>query len=77
MTDELLEWPPDVFALTNVALDRSESFRFALSPVGAWPRLASLTGPMRSRRRGRRWSAGSRIGGRQSPEASTVILIDL
>jgi hypothetical protein len=37
LTDELLEWPPDVFALTNVVLDRSEGFRFALTPVGAWP----------------------------------------
>jgi hypothetical protein len=36
-SDELLDWPPDVFALTNVALDRSEAFRFAISPVGAWP----------------------------------------
>jgi len=31
-TDELLAWPPDVFALTNVLLGRSEAFRFALSP---------------------------------------------
>jgi hypothetical protein len=37
LSDELLDWPPDVFALTNVALDRSEAFRFAISPVGAWP----------------------------------------
>jgi hypothetical protein len=37
LTDELLAWPADVFALTNVVLDRSEAFRFALSPVGAWP----------------------------------------
>jgi hypothetical protein len=37
LSDELLEWPPDVFAVTNVALDRSEAFRFAISPVGAWP----------------------------------------
>jgi len=38
-TDELLEWPPDVFALTNVLLGRSEAFRFALSPPagGRWP----------------------------------------
>src|SRR5215475_1099701 len=36
-SDELLDWPPDVFALTNVVLDRSEAFRFAISPVGAWP----------------------------------------
>jgi hypothetical protein len=37
LTDELLEWPPDVFALTNVVLDRSEAFRFAVSPAGSWP----------------------------------------
>jgi hypothetical protein len=38
-THDLLEWPPDVFALTNVLLDRSEAFRFALPrPVGVrWP----------------------------------------
>jgi hypothetical protein len=38
-TDELLAWPPDVFALTNVLLDRSEAFRFALSPPEGvrWP----------------------------------------
>src|SRR5262245_23314733 len=38
-TDELLGWPPDVFALTNVLLDRSEAFRFALSPPAGvrWP----------------------------------------
>ena len=37
LSDELLEWPPDVFAVTNVTLDRSEAFRFAISPLGAWP----------------------------------------
>ncbi len=37
LTDELLDWPPDVFALTNVILARSEAFRFALSPVQEWP----------------------------------------
>jgi hypothetical protein len=37
ITDELLDWPPDVFALTNVVLARSEAFRFALSPIGEWP----------------------------------------
>ena len=31
ITDQLLEWPPDVFALTNVVLARAEAFRFALS----------------------------------------------
>jgi hypothetical protein len=37
ITDELLDWPPDVFALTNVILARSEAFRFALSPIQDWP----------------------------------------
>ena len=37
ITDELLEWPPDLFALANVVLARAEAFRFALSPVDAWP----------------------------------------
>jgi hypothetical protein len=37
ITDELLEWPPDLFALANVVLARAEAFRFALSPVEAWP----------------------------------------
>jgi hypothetical protein len=37
ITDELLEWPPDLFALANVVLARAEAFRFALSPVDSWP----------------------------------------
>ena len=36
-TDKLLEWPADMFALTNVILARSEAFRFALAYVGDWP----------------------------------------
>src|SRR5215831_17066335 len=37
--EELLEWPPDLFALTHVLLDRSEAHRFALSPPNGtgWP----------------------------------------
>ncbi len=31
VTEQLLEWPPDVFALTNVVLSRAEAFRYALS----------------------------------------------
>ena len=37
ITDDLLDWPPDLFALTNVILTRSEAFRFALSPIREWP----------------------------------------
>jgi hypothetical protein len=36
ITDRLLEWPPDVFALTDVVLVRAEAFRYALS-VRDWP----------------------------------------
>jgi hypothetical protein len=37
--DELLKWPPDVFLLTNILLERSEAHRFALSPPDglSWP----------------------------------------
>jgi hypothetical protein len=37
--DELLEWPPDVFALTDVILERAEAYRFVLSPPDRvqWP----------------------------------------
>src|SRR5262245_1018494 len=55
LTDELLEWPPDVFALTNVVLDRSEAFRFALSPVGAWPPGRFPDWPAAVEEAGRRW----------------------
>src|SRR5215470_8875990 len=39
ITDELLEWPADVFALTDVALARSGAYRFAVSRQGKtrWP----------------------------------------
>jgi hypothetical protein len=36
---ELLEWPPDLFAFTDVVLDRSEAYRFVVSPPdgASWP----------------------------------------
>ena len=39
ITDEFLEWPADLFALTDVILERSEAYRFVLSPPGGveWP----------------------------------------
>jgi hypothetical protein len=37
MSDELLDWPPDVFALTNIILERSDAFRFVLP---RWCRVA-------------------------------------
>jgi hypothetical protein len=39
ITNELLQWPPDLFALTSVLLTDAQAFRFALSPpIGQrWP----------------------------------------
>jgi hypothetical protein len=39
ITDDLLDWPPDVFALTDSVIERSESYRFAVSPPAGrqWP----------------------------------------
>src|SRR5262245_36585303 len=56
-SDELLDWPPDVFAFTNVALDRAEAFRFAISPVGAWPPARFGDWPAAVEEAGRGWSA--------------------
>lgn len=40
--DDVLEWVPDVFALTETLLQRSEAYRFAVSPPAGqhWPPLA-------------------------------------
>jgi hypothetical protein len=39
LADELLAWAPDLFAFTDVVLDRSEAYRFAVSPPEgtSWP----------------------------------------
>jgi hypothetical protein len=39
ISDELLDWPADIFALTEAILRRSEVYRFVLSPPAgaAWP----------------------------------------
>jgi hypothetical protein len=56
ITDEILDWPPDLFALTNVVLRRSEAFCFAVSPVGGWPpdRVPDWANAVEAA--GRRWS---------------------
>src|ERR1700742_1062426 len=39
LSADLLDWPPDVFALTSLLLQRSGAYRFALSPPPGrqWP----------------------------------------
>ena len=54
ITDQLLEWPPDVFALTNVVLERAEAFRYALAPGWSLSREDGADGVEEA---GRRWSA--------------------
>jgi hypothetical protein len=57
--DELLEWPPDLVALTEVILERSEAYRFALSPpAGAqWPPASLPEWPDAVTDAARQWSA--------------------
>ena len=47
--DDLLRWPPDMFAFTDLILDRAEAYRFVVSPpsgrvwppASAWPQDVS------------------------------------
>jgi hypothetical protein len=57
--DELLEWPPDMLALTEVILQRSEAYRFALSPPAGstWPPACFPDWPDAVADAARRWSA--------------------
>jgi hypothetical protein len=56
ITDRLLEWPPDVFALTNVVLARADGFRYALSVLD-WPPRRWGDRSQAVEHAGRRWSA--------------------
>jgi hypothetical protein len=65
--DELLRWPPDVFAITNLLLDATESYRFAIAPPAGdrWP-----PGPewnARIRAAGRSWQGAAVHDGRRLP----------
>jgi len=57
--DELLEWPPDMLALTEVILQRSEAYRFALSPPAGstWPPAGFPDWPDAVTDAARRWGA--------------------
>lgn len=64
LTDEVLEWPADLFALTNVILKRTEAYRFVLSPPDGvnGRQVGFLAGPTRSRTWAGSGAYGSRIG---------------
>ena len=59
LTDEILEWPADLFAFMNVILKRTEVYRFVFSPPSdrEWPpkRFASWSDEVEDA--GRQWSA--------------------
>jgi len=59
ITDELLNWPADLFALTYVILERSEAYRFVLSPPPGriWPPECSPRWADMVEEAGRQWSA--------------------
>jgi hypothetical protein len=66
ITDEFLEWPADLFALTDVILERSEAYRFVLAqPSGLeWPPSRIPNWPEAVEEAGREWSVwiGDRHG---------------
>lgn len=68
ISDRLLEWPPDVFALTNLVLDRAEAFRFALSPGGRWPPSRYPHWPHTVVEAGRRWSGWAQTPTGEPPD---------
>jgi hypothetical protein len=71
ITDELLEWPPDVFALANVVLTRAEAFRFALSRQN-WPPSGFADWAREVEDAGRQWSAWAENRSGTLPELVTA-----
>jgi hypothetical protein len=69
-TDDLLAWPPDVFALTDVLLEHSEAYRFAVSPPAGeqWPPPDVPGWPDAVVAAGRAWTAWAREQRGPAPE---------
>lgn len=66
---DLPEWPPDVFALANLALDHSEAYRFAVAPTHGrrWPPCPGWNEEVRAA--GRAWRAAASQPGVPPPAA--------
>src|SRR5215475_14016681 len=67
LTDQFHEWPADLFAVTNVILERSEAYRFALSPSSGleWPPACFPNWSEAVEEAGRQWSV--QVEDRQGP----------
>lgn len=65
--DQLINWPPDVFALSCLLLDGTEAYRFAVAPPTGqrWPPGPDWSGRVVSA--ARRWRERAWIGGRELP----------
>src|SRR6187200_556597 len=58
LSADLLDWPPDLFALTSLMLQRSGAYRFALSPPPGrqWPPGSGSGWSITVEAAGRAWS---------------------
>jgi hypothetical protein len=65
--DELVAWPPDVFALTNLVLDHTEGYRFVVAPPPGrrWPELPDWGEQVRLAARA--WGDAAGAGGGELP----------
>jgi hypothetical protein len=55
--DDLLEWPPDMFALADLVLERSQAYRFVFSPPEGevWPPVRTESWPRAVEEAARQW----------------------
>ena len=65
--NDLVHWPPDVFALANLVLDHTESYRFVVAPPPGrrWPPLADWSEAVR--RAAREWREACDASGGEPP----------
>jgi hypothetical protein len=65
--DDLVRWPPDIFAFANLVLDHTESYRYVVAPPAGrrWPPLPDWNGAIGAAARG--WSGACGTPGGELP----------